>query len=516
MNMSAEGMSGGKSEPTSGIFRLSPGHPAGKTESRTPLWGRDILDRLVQGLTETPAFFTDAQGIITSVSPAIERLLGFSPSEIVGRPASKFGIGNSDELKEILEHLAICDQIAGVKMSIRAKSGEKIRCKLAASVVKDSRGRVAGIVGTLYDPIGSRYSVESSALADAHVAASFARDPSAVVWVDIDNRIVRWSSDAEAIFGYSEHEVAGCKLSMLIPDRRTRFNILSSMNTSTHPGSLFFKRRIDAVGKNDRKLSLETEWRFLRNETGETIGREIRFRAVRQSARARLAESSILHSARQTAAMIAHEVKNPLGSISLNLEMLEEQIKSIPGEAPRREAFELIKSVISEIDHLKDIAQEYLNQAVAPHALFRKQFLHEMLLELQRFMQREMEFHNIEFVNTFDPEMKMVCFNRERLKEAIMNLYSNSADAIPDGGKISTVTRISGLWAEILISDTGPGVSVNDIDRLFAPFFTTKETGTGLGLAIVDEIMTEHEGAIEVCQDPEHGTFFLLRLPLHG
>jgi PAS domain S-box-containing protein len=516
MNPPAEGMSGGQSEPAADFFRLGRRRPAEKVVPDAPLWGREILDRLVQGLAEAPVFLTDAKGIVTSVSPAIERLLGYSPSEIIGRPATRFGIGNNAELKQILEQLAICDRIAGVKMAIRTNAGKKVRCKLAASVVKDSRGRVAGIVGSLYDQKDSEDDVETSAKTDTHVEFLLDGDSSALIWLDINNRIVRWSAGAEAIFGYSEHEITGSGLSELIPDRRTRFNISSSMDDSVRGWSSCLEHKINAVDKNGSKLHLESIWRFLRDESGKIIGKEILLYDFQQSARRRMTESSMSVIARQAAAMIVHEVKNPLSSISLNVEMLGEQIDRIPDEESRNEAVELISSVISEVDRLKYISQEYLKQATAPHTLFRSQSLHETLLELQRFMQKEMEFHNIEFVNTFDPGMRMVCFNRERLKEAIMNLYMNSADAIPDGGKISTVTRISDGWAEILISDTGPGVSESDIDRLFTPFFTTKKHGTGLGLAIVEEILNEHGGVIEVCQEPEYNTFFLLRLPLHS
>jgi PAS domain S-box-containing protein len=517
MNPMAEGTSGSKSDLAPGALRSTYGRRAGKKGASAPLWGREILDRLVQGLAEAPVFLTDAQGAVTSISPAIERVLGYSPVEVIGRPATKFGIGSDAELKDILEQLVICGQIAGVKMTIGAKTGEKIRCKLAATVVKDSRNRVAGIVGNLYDFMGLDEQVELIVKNDDRSSTAYESDSTASIWIDIDNRIVRWSDGAKAIFGYIENEILGCRLSKLIPDRRIRFRIANSMSDSLHIGNSFFSQVILAADQDNCGLRLETAWRFLRDETNKTIGREILIRNSEQLPGPQSAESArVLPSvARQAAAKIAHEVKNPLSSIYLNVEMLGEQIKSIPDEEIKNEAFELVSSVIGEVEHLKDLTQGYLKQAIVSHTIFCRQSLHELLSQLQRFMQKEMEFHNIEFVNEFYPEMPMVCCDRDRLKEAIMNLYANSADAIPDGGKIHTITRISDGWAEILISDTGPGISDQDIDSLFLPFFTTKTSGTGLGLAIVEEILSEHEGSVEVCQDPDDGTFFLLRLPLH-
>jgi PAS domain S-box-containing protein len=363
------------------------------------LWEREILDHLVQGLVGVPAFLTDAQGLITSLTPSLEGILGYPASAVIGRSAREFWMGSDDDGMKILKELAIRDRVVDVEVSIRAKTGEEVPCRVTAAVVKDSRGRVAGIVGSL---------------GESPAAIQCGRG------------------------GYAKKD-----------DTRR----------AAHDG---------------------------------------------------------VPTALEAAALIAHEVKNPLASMYLNVEMLGDHIECIPNEAIRVESRELVDSMIGEIERLRDITREHLERASASHVRFRAQSLGKTLLELQRFMHKEMELRQVEFANTFCPREPDLLFDRERLKEAVMNLYKNSADAMPEGGEIITVTRVVDGWAEILISDTGPGISAADAESLFRPFFTTKEGGTGLGLTIVEEILEEHGGGIEVRREPGEGMLLVLRLPLQS
>ncbi len=521
MSQPTKGMNRGKEAPAPKVRRVAVSRRARVTGLSAPLWEREILDRLVQGLADVPVFLTDAQGLVTGISPALERLSGYSSSETIGRPAAEFWADSVADGAKLLDELAIRDRIAGVEVSLRAKTGETIRRTLTAGVVKDSRGRVAGIVGSLVE---SPREAEDRAL-DAAEADSHDEKTAGLIWLDVDDCIIRWNAAAEAIFGYTGREAVGRGLSLLIPDRRVRFRVAGAMRADPQDGETGVRQTIFAADKGRRELRLDTTWRFLRDGDGVIIGREIHIESATQMADRR---ASIPASAREAAALIAHEVRNPLASIYLNVEMLGEQLKHIPDEAIRSEAFEFVEAVMGEVEHLRDIAREYLERAGAPRMRFRKQSLHEMLLELQRFMKKEMEFHRIEFANKFSPDMPEISFDRERLKEAIMNLYKNSADAMPEGGEISTSTAVSvgvagavsggiaGGWAEIRISDTGPGISETDAESLFRPYFTTKEAGTGLGLAIVEEILEAHGGAVEVRRECGKGMLLDLRLPLES
>jgi C4-dicarboxylate-specific signal transduction histidine kinase len=188
-------------------------------------------------------------------------------------------------------------------------------------------------------------------------------------------------------------------------------------------------------------------------------------------------------------ALIAHEVKNPLASICINVEMLASYFKSIPDVKERKEAVEIAQSVLREVERLGSIACRFLSDGSVREVRPCLQSLSDMLLELQLFMKKEMESRNIEFVNEFPEELPKVCFDKEPMREVFLNLYENAADAMPNGGKIRSRARLSGEWMEMQVSDTGYGISDADAERLFDPFFTTKETGAGLGLPIVEDIL---------------------------
>ncbi|UCD57247.1 MAG: hypothetical protein JSV16_15780 [Candidatus Hydrogenedentota bacterium] len=216
----------------------------------------------------------------------------------------------------------------------------------------------------------------------------------------------------------------------------------------------------------------------------------------------------------QMAARFAHEVKNPLASIRLNIEMLESELKHIADEKIRNEAYELAASVMNEVDRLEAITREYLDYIRISKMRFLRQSLHRMLEELQDFLGEEMETRRIKFVNGFSANLPDIHFDKDRMKEAILNLYKNSADAMPHGGEIKTVTLVSGSRVKIHISDTGSGMQEVDPEQLFQPFFSTKAIGTGLGLPITRDILAAHGGTIAFYRRPEGGATCLLELPI--
>ncbi len=214
------------------------------------------------------------------------------------------------------------------------------------------------------------------------------------------------------------------------------------------------------------------------------------------------------------AARIAHEVRNPVASIRLNMEMIEAELEHITNEESRRGALELLKSVERELDRLEAITGAYLKYGSIPKLHVQKCSLHRMLKELQDFMKREMIKRKIEFVNDFSVDIPDILFDKDRLKEAVLNVYRNAADAMPDGGEIRTSTLVSGAWIEIRISDTGVGVPEGDVEKLFEPFFSSKEFGTGLGLTISRDILSAHGGTILFHSRMGGLTTFILTLPI--
>jgi two-component system NtrC family sensor kinase len=196
------------------------------------------------------------------------------------------------------------------------------------------------------------------------------------------------------------------------------------------------------------------------------------------------------------------------------MEMVESELEHIPNERTRTEAAELLHSVRREMKRLEAITDAYLQFVSTPSLRVRTYSLHRMLKELQQFTKREMDARKIEFVNEFSADVPRIRFDKDRLREAVLNLYINAADAMPDGGGIRTSTVRADEWVEIHISDTGAGIPDAEVEKVFEPFFSNKPAGTGLGLTISRDILSAHGGTIEVYPRPRDGTTLILKLPI--
>ena len=134
------------------------GYLAGTESSATPLWEREILDRLVENLFGAPTFLSDTNGTITSYNPAMREMLGYSTSDTAGCFSSGFLPGGKDAMRRLLYKLAESGRPLDNTILVRAKDGTSLKCKVAAKFVKDRNGRTAGIVGTLSDETGAAIS----------------------------------------------------------------------------------------------------------------------------------------------------------------------------------------------------------------------------------------------------------------------------------------------------------------------------------------------------------------------
>jgi signal transduction histidine kinase len=212
-------------------------------------------------------------------------------------------------------------------------------------------------------------------------------------------------------------------------------------------------------------------------------------------------------------ANVAHEIKNPLGTIVLNAELLGEELDRL-GVGETAEARELLTVIKSELDRLIEVVEEYLQFARLPKVKLEPGALNEVLSDLLLFLREEAADRNILVVEEMDPSLPPVDLDPRALRQAFLNIIKNSFDAMPDGGKLTVSTALKSGKVEITISDTGKGIQEEHQELVFTPFFSTKHGGTGLGLSITSHIVKEHRGTIGFQSYPDLGTSFTIRLPL--
>jgi len=253
-----------------------------------------------------------------------------------------------------------------------------------------------------------------------------------------------------------------------------------------------------------------------RDELG-LLGREFNSMAAAIEEREqRLIRSERMAAAGQIASHITHEIRNPLSSISLNTELLDEELEE---QGRAAEAHNLCQAIRREVDRLTDITEEYLRFARLPRPNLKLEDINEILLDLLSFVAGEMASKQVELTHELAAELPAVEADENQLRQAFLNLLRNAGEAmVQRGGTLRVLTRAAAgrRGVEVVVADTGVGISQEHLPQLFEPFFSTKETGTGLGLPLTQQIIQEHGGTIEVQSTPGQGTVFTAYLPAAG
>ena len=218
----------------------------------------------------------------------------------------------------------------------------------------------------------------------------------------------------------------------------------------------------------------------------------------------------VIHSERmaalgELAARVAHEIRNPLISIGGFARRLE---KKLEGDIQ-----EYAKIIVNEVSRLENILKEILGFVKSSRVNKSRVNINDLLSGIVDFIAPEMDERHNTVVKEFSEQLIIAVIDPDRIKEAILNIFTNAAQAT-DHGKITVKTRLEGNEAVIELTDTGCGIKDEDLKNIFNPFFTTKPQGTGLGLAVTHKIIQEHNGKVKVESVWGGGTAFKIYLPL--
>ena len=210
----------------------------------------------------------------------------------------------------------------------------------------------------------------------------------------------------------------------------------------------------------------------------------------------------------ELSASMAHEIRNPLGSIKGVAEILKDDY------APDAPKHEFIQILIKETDRLNHIVQEFLSFAKPKQPEFRQADVNEVVESVLTLTSQQMKKSGIKLVKRLDPSIGRRDLDPGLLKQAFLNLILNAIQSMEKGGVLTVESVLRGDAVEVSISDTGAGISGESRKKLFSPFFTTKKDGTGLGLAITYRIIQNHKGDIHVESGPGKGARFTVKIPV--
>lgn len=213
------------------------------------------------------------------------------------------------------------------------------------------------------------------------------------------------------------------------------------------------------------------------------------------------------------AAGVAHELGNPLNSLTIHLQLLERKLKKLNAkDAPK--LLDMLGVAQGEIKRLDFIIGQFLAAIRPTQPQMQRTQVNDLIEEAVKFLAPELKQSRVKPRLDLTSSLPMMPLDANQMKQAFYNLIRNACQAMPDGGTLSIVSTATDHEVRLIFADTGKGISAANLSNMFQPFFTTRKTGTGLGLLIVRRIVREHGGEIELESREGEGTKVTLYLPL--
>ncbi len=334
-----------------------------------------------------------------------------------------------------------------------------------------------------------------------------------VLVIGTDGAIEYANAAAHRIIGLGEDELAGQTLWRLVPGLRPSLD--AALDDGPVRGALpVVAREFELTYPEVRTVRL-----YMVPFRGQGRGAPRRFAVIlsdvtkeRQTTERRI-EDERTSSVRLLAAGVAHELGNPLNSLTIQLQLMERKLKKIKASKDVESLSDSVRVCHEEVTRLDGIIRNFL-EAIRPRPPDLAEVdLAEILAEVLRFQQQEFADRGIAVEAETSGALPPVMADRNQLKQVFFNLTKNAMEAMQPGGKLRIISRADDDSVFLLFGDSGAGIKQDDLARLFQPYHTTKPGGHGLGLMIVQRIMREHGGQVGIESKEGLGTIVTLQLP---
>lgn len=271
----------------------------------------------------------------------------------------------------------------------------------------------------------------------------------------------------------------------------------------------------DAVpGRPSSEAAIPDEPRSTTEATAERVGHAIILRDITESRRTaqQTLESERLNALTLLAAGVAHEIGNPLNSLNIHLQLMERRARKLNG-AQRAEFQESIDVARAEINRLDSIVTQFLRAIRPTRPQLRRENVNTIVEEAVRFFAPEIKDRDVVVEQELRADLPMLELDRDQMKQAFYNVIKNSFEAMRRRGILRIRTDMDESHVIVRFTDTGGGISAENLSHVFEPYFTTKPSGTGLGLLIVRRIVREHGGELSIESSEGKGLTLTIRIP---
>ncbi|HMG76584.1 MAG TPA: PAS domain S-box protein [Pyrinomonadaceae bacterium] len=479
-------------------------------------------------------------GIITSWNKGAESLYGYSAEEVVGGSIAILApSGHSDELTSILDRLRRVESIEQFETERITKEGTRVLVSLTISPIKNSSGQVVG-ASTIARDIGERKRAEEALRAsELRYRRLFESAKDGILILDdASGQIVDVNPFLIEMLGYSKDELLGKELWEMgafkdIVASREAFEELQQygyiryedLPLKTLDGvtkqvefvsNTYIAGKVRVIQCNIRDITERKRAEEALRETNQHLKQALE--ALQEKTNEltattqQLWQASKLATMGELAASVAHELNNPLATVGLRAENL---LMQLPEHSDQRKPLEIIAQ---EVDRMATLVNNLLQFSRRSHREVSTLDLSEEIATSVEFVHYHLRSHNIEVVREFADGLPTIQADRQQLRQLFLNLLTNASDSMPQGG-ILTVRATSNGFGDsavaIEFADTGEGITAENMEKIWEPFFTTKPEGkgTGLGLAICHRIVEEHSGTIDIQSPVGRGTTVHIVLP---
>ena len=452
---------------------------------------------------------TDLSGVILTWNPAAERIYGYARGEVLGRslqvllPADR-----PEEFADILARVGRGERIGPYDTIRVTKSRERLDMTLTVGPISDERGRVVGVSAIAHDLTGRRRMEATLRASEARWRAVVDAAVDGVIIIDAQGRVEFGNAAAERLFGYTQAEIIGQSVDVLMPSphRNEHDEYVRRYLTTGEKHIIGTVREVTGLHRDGHRFPMLLS-------VGEiNVGEERKFAGIihdltkRIRAEQQLREQAALVKLGEMAAVLAHEVRNPLTAVSSAIQVIGDSLPPDSQEAT------IAKEVLRRIDALNELTNDLLLFARPPHPNVGIVDLVSLLTVTTELLATGQALGESRVA--IKGEAPAMLGDAELLKIAFQNLLINAAQAMKGQGTIHVTISTSSSHVDVTVIDSGPGIPPEIRPRLFEPFFTTKARGTGLGLPMTKRLVEAHGGTIAFEWPDVGGTTAVVRLPL--
>jgi PAS domain S-box-containing protein len=448
----------------------------------------------------------DLEGKIVFANPRMAQLLGYQQAEaLIGRRIYRFLASTEAAPSPLIAVTDARSEGDSLEGALHRADGSQFHALVYTVPQQDPQGRPAGATLFVTDLTRWRRVEEALRESEARYRLLFESAADAILIHDMAGRLLDANPVACRRLSYSREELLALNVTDLEKLGQSGW-LEERIETLRRYGHHFFETSYQA--QDGRSLPTELNSRLTEYEGQPAvlvIARDITERKQMQQAMLRAERRAAMG---RLATALAHEINNPLQTLLGNVEL----VLDYPLEEKERQ--ELLEVMHTEINRLATLTRQTLNFSKVTQTRTRPVMVSDAVHHALTLTQKALEESRVQVELEIEDELAKVSASPDELVQVFVNIILNACESMPQGGRLIIQAQAEARQVEVTFADNGPGIPPEMLDKIFAPFQTTKEGGTGLGLAISDHIIGQYGGTMQANNAPEGGAVLQIKLPM--